>query len=106
MVSIRGSGLWRHGLSFSASSAHSNTDERVLDVQFSDDVQKVEVFVWKSHKRLVIQRILLMRKYELSSHFSGLNPEPSSERVQVEYLFNKFVNLFEFRLDSSGTRTL
>jgi hypothetical protein len=30
-------------MSFSASSAHSNTDERVLDVQFSDDAISVSL---------------------------------------------------------------
>jgi hypothetical protein len=40
---IRASGFWRHGMSFSASSAHSNTEERVLDVQFTDDTISVGV---------------------------------------------------------------
>ena len=30
-------------MSFSASSAHSNTDERVLDVQFTDDTISVSL---------------------------------------------------------------
>ena len=37
MVRICVSGFWRHGIGFWASSAHSNTDERVPDVQFTDD---------------------------------------------------------------------
>jgi hypothetical protein len=34
-------------MGFSASSAHSNTDERVLDVQFSDDATASQRKNWK-----------------------------------------------------------
>ena len=43
MMRIRRSGFWMHGMSFSASAAHSISDERVLEVQFTDDAISVSL---------------------------------------------------------------
>src|SRR6266481_9510039 len=87
------SGFWRHGMSFSASSAHSNTDERVLDVQFTEDTISVSLrdgriitvpLVW--YPRLLDATAAQRKNWEIAGGGYGIHWPDVDEDLSTEGL--------------------
>ena len=80
-------------MSFSASSAHSNTDERVLDIQFTDDAISVSLrdgrvitvpLVW--YPRLLDATVSQRNNWKIASGGYGIHWPDIDEDLSTEGL--------------------